>query len=221
VNTTEEYEIVDKLRSVLFIDDTRKTPGPVQTSVSRYPKWHRDIQLTETELDLKDWGVVYGMTFALLREKNPWHSLALVCHQAVDIAWRVYVEWGGEITEPDRASGGDELVLSADQRKRLYDELVSYEDGMTVLLEAGHGALLAVVNELYELRNDDPDHRLIRTSSVRVVRDFVETRAREIREAIAAEAKGTSADSDYVRDSRERLAVLESILRAPGIREEA
>lgn len=51
--------------------------------------------LTEWELDLLDWGFVYGMAFALCRDEEPWESLENVSRRAHDVAREAHVSWGG------------------------------------------------------------------------------------------------------------------------------
>ena len=90
----------EKLRSILMADDTGK--GPIG-QCGAWPRWAEDIYLTETEADLRDWGLVYGMAFAIAREQDPWESVESVAKRALEPAQRAYRQWGGHIAQPERA----------------------------------------------------------------------------------------------------------------------
>lgn len=92
-------EIERKLHHVMFTDDTGRG---VFSCVRAHPAWAEHKPLTEPEEDLRDWGVVYGMAFALMREQEPWEPLEDVAARAVDVAWRMFQAWGSGIEEPTR-----------------------------------------------------------------------------------------------------------------------
>ena len=98
--TTIDMTLQEKVRAILRNDDTGD--GLIGVAGKR-----PGIQLTEFELDLRDWGIIYGIAFGLARTEEPCESIESVARRAFEAARTVHIEWGGEISKrPDR----DELV---------------------------------------------------------------------------------------------------------------
>ncbi len=95
----------EKLRNVLMQDDNGQ--GPISRCGER-PSWADDGRsLSETEMDLRGWGVVYGMAFAIARMDDPFESTGQVAERALPAAWGAYQEWGADIARPNR----DERIM--------------------------------------------------------------------------------------------------------------
>jgi len=90
--TAVTTRIHDAVRDVLSQDDAGR--GPVEQCGT-----HPAGQLSTFELDLRDWGLVFGLVFALARSENPWESTPSVAARALEIARTVYLEWSGPIEE--------------------------------------------------------------------------------------------------------------------------
>lgn len=51
------------------------------------------LQLGELEQDCLDWGAIYGLAFALIREEDPWETPASVAARADAAAWERWGDW--------------------------------------------------------------------------------------------------------------------------------
>lgn len=95
----------EKVRAILMQDDTGK--GPISRCGER-PAWVGErLPLTETEMDLRDWGCVYGIAFGLARSEEPCEPLEQVAERALDAAWLAYRDWGSSIAVPTRDGRGN------------------------------------------------------------------------------------------------------------------
>lgn len=59
--------------------------------------------LSQWELDLRDWGAVYGVAFGIARTEEPFESIESVAARALNAARTVYAEWGGGTFAPRNA----------------------------------------------------------------------------------------------------------------------
>lgn len=55
------------------------------------------------QLDCIDWGVVFGMCFAILRERDPWATHGQLAAEALPAAIAVMERWGGQEWGPGAA----------------------------------------------------------------------------------------------------------------------
>lgn len=66
------------------------------------------VQLNEFEMDLRDWGTVFGVAVGLARTEEPCESLESVAQRALEAAWPVWLESNSGFKKADR----DELVTA-------------------------------------------------------------------------------------------------------------
>jgi hypothetical protein len=75
-----QMTVTDKVLSCL-----RENTGQGPVSVAGTdPAWAKE--LSEFELDLRDWGVVYGMAFGIARSEQPFETLEAAAERAYDPA---------------------------------------------------------------------------------------------------------------------------------------
>lgn len=88
--------ISERIRALLSLDDMGE--GPVGVC-GKHP---RGIHLSEFERDLMEWGLVYGMAFAMARSEDPWETIESVAARAFMPALAAYTDWSGDMAKPDR-----------------------------------------------------------------------------------------------------------------------
>jgi hypothetical protein len=213
VSPSDDGTIERKLRAVLFIDDSG---CGVIGRAGKYPAWSRHKELTETELDVRDWGTVYGMTVALMREQDPWEGLEYVTSRAVEVAWRLYRDWGGgEIAEPTRPMDGGEVMLSAEQRAAFIhavDERTDFVAGLAGFV-GEWGPMLGAAEQMIALAGEGGP-RTVTFGDRDAVRRFIERVVGEDDDEISsADVEQLSVHVARVRERRDALA---SILTAMG-----
>jgi hypothetical protein len=94
VGTTAAY-ITERIRALLSLDDT----DGVLEILDKHP---RAVELSEFERDLREWGFVFGMAFAIARAEDPWETNRSVAARALMPAFAAYTDWSGEFRQPDR-----------------------------------------------------------------------------------------------------------------------
>jgi hypothetical protein len=68
------------------------------------------VNLSTFEDTLRDWGMIYGMCFALARGEDPWESHESVAERSLDIAWGTFSTWAHfEPPEEARSEALDDL----------------------------------------------------------------------------------------------------------------
>lgn len=107
----------EKVRGALSGDDTGSGP------ISQAAKWPVGRpEATTSELDLRDWGVYYGVAFGIARGEDPYEPRDSVAARALEAAQRVYREYGGFVSSPfDLNEDGDLALLErriAEARRR-------------------------------------------------------------------------------------------------------
>ena len=117
---TDAANILGRIRTLLHQDDA---DGALE-ALDKHP---RGEHLSGFERDLREWGFVYGMAFAIARMEDPWEPTDQVAERALLPAWAAFVDWSGEIERPDR----DELVSAVVRAYRRQDSRAP----MTVELE--------------------------------------------------------------------------------------
>jgi hypothetical protein len=105
----------------------------------RYPDFE-DRDLSRFELDLRDWGFVYGLAFGLVLRDHPELPHADAARLAFRPARTVFVKWSGPIENPaeKRENAIRTLVRRYDEADR------STEDGRIVMTSQLHDAVLAL-----------------------------------------------------------------------------
>ncbi len=83
--------IEQKLWSVLRRDDTGS--GFIGRA-SDEPPPREDGFFATFELDLLDWGAIYGLAFGIARTEDPWESDEDVAERAITAARTVFYRWG-------------------------------------------------------------------------------------------------------------------------------
>lgn len=206
-SAADDAVIERKLAAVLYPDDTG---SGVIGRASTYPRWKEAKALTETEIDLRDWGVVYGMTFALMFSEGSWEPVESAAERAVDVAWRVFQAWGSGIAEPIRSDEGTPVSLTVDQRAALAVEIAeTVSDGRTLAeFVAEHGPLLSVAEAIYRLPDIDRP-AVVRLAEPEAVEGFVRATVGEI-DAMLAE----DLDEGSKARQRQRREVLDGLLGA-------
>lgn len=102
---TPTMTLEQKLRAILRQDDTGR--GPIGRAAT-YPS--RDVfQATTFELDIRDWGVYYGMAFGIARGEDPFEPQEDVALRALEAANSVFREFGGFNVPRDRDDALKEL----------------------------------------------------------------------------------------------------------------
>jgi hypothetical protein len=91
-----ELWLIDKARRLSAEDDFA---GALR-ALDDYPRLTRH-SLTEFERDMRDWGLVYGITFGLAIAKWPNEPHDELASLAFEVSRMVYVRWGGEIQDPE------------------------------------------------------------------------------------------------------------------------
>lgn len=90
--------LAEKVRLIMSDDSSHLDDGvrqlPDEDKLGR--------QLGEFELDLRDWGLVYGMAVGIARSENPWEPLESVVARAGVAAREVYESWCGEFHQDPR-----------------------------------------------------------------------------------------------------------------------
>lgn len=89
-----------KLRAVLAVDDTGDGPTSV---CSKRPGWH-NLTLSNFEMDLRDWGMYFGIAFGIARGEEPFEAAESVAIRAAEAAWPIFCELNGGFSRgrPDR-----------------------------------------------------------------------------------------------------------------------
>lgn len=77
--------IAEKIYAILQRDDDGN--GFIGTAHG-LPEVER--RFTPVELDLIDWGAVYGLAFGIARSENPWESIEEVAARAYAEAWPLF-----------------------------------------------------------------------------------------------------------------------------------
>jgi hypothetical protein len=84
--------------------------------------------LTERELDLRDWGITYGLAAGLLAAEKPLADPEARTEAAWQIALDVYCSWGDKIApRPNLAKAIDEVIAAreAGSDPQMHDALIS------------------------------------------------------------------------------------------------
>lgn len=87
--------LVNEVRRLLSEDDAA---GALK-ALEGYPNLTRH-QLSEFERDMRDWGLVYGITFGLAVAKWPREPHPETAQLAYAAALMAHIDWGGEIQDP-------------------------------------------------------------------------------------------------------------------------
>ena len=64
-------------------------------AVSKYPKHPDDELLTSFEMDCRDWGLVFGVAYAIARSEDAFESENSVINRALDVARDAWLRWAG------------------------------------------------------------------------------------------------------------------------------
>lgn len=91
-----------KMLNVLQQDDTGDGPFGV---AGKRPGW-AGLQLSTFELDLRDWGLVYGFALGIARCEDPFETNEQVAARAFEAAWPVFMvtNSGFANRDPDNAA---------------------------------------------------------------------------------------------------------------------
>lgn len=134
-----QMTLTDKVRSIMSRDDTGKGP---MSAAHRLPGRCRG-QLSQFELDLRDWGLVYGMTFGIARTEEAFETNEDVAERAYEPARLAWAAWAGSTfaEREDREGPVEELLtayskLSADEVSALPKELYAALTEMSTSVEA-------------------------------------------------------------------------------------
>jgi hypothetical protein len=82
--------ITEKIRAILNED-----VGPIDFCHGGVPGGTSDGRFSEFELDCLDWGVMYGIAFAIARAEDPFEGMASVASRALEAARPVCAEFAG------------------------------------------------------------------------------------------------------------------------------
>lgn len=97
--------------------------------------------LGEFEMDCLDWGLAYGMAFALCREASPpWESHASVAQRAFHEAWSLWSDWSGGFHERSIDDKVQAVVAAYQATGGLPRGLESFEDALIGLSNAAGDA---------------------------------------------------------------------------------
>lgn len=94
-NTTAAKALEEQLRALSVEDDFAGGSAVMDD----YPEM-KTRSLSSFELDLRDWGFVYGLAFGLALSANPEMAHKDAARLAYTPARIVYDRWGGEIEDP-------------------------------------------------------------------------------------------------------------------------
>jgi hypothetical protein len=96
MSATTSNAIADKISAILDLDDTGR--GFIGVASRRPQVKH----FSAWELDLIDWGAIYGLAFGIARAENPWESVESVAERALAAAWPKFLAWGGDFKYDER-----------------------------------------------------------------------------------------------------------------------
>ena len=125
--------ITERLRALLHLDDT----DGVMEVLEKYP---RGVELSEFERDLRDWGFVFGMAFAMARGEDPWETNQSVAERALMPAFAAYSDWSGEFRTPDRNALVSAVVKAyQNEDSRLHGKVSRELEDALIMLSNGCG----------------------------------------------------------------------------------
>jgi len=95
-------------------------------------------QMTVRERDLRDWGLVYGLAFAMLASEEPDADREQIRDRALDAARAAYRRWAGEIApRPSVSPLIDAALLGFEDAEQSLSELlyVHKQDGVRPIMQ--------------------------------------------------------------------------------------
>lgn len=107
--TTKPTTLEERLRHLMAADDCS---GALH-GLGRRPLLGPDQQLSRFELDLRDWGFVFGLVFGLARCEEPCEPLKSVVERAFAAAVGEYAVWAGDIAPRDADTRAARRLLRA------------------------------------------------------------------------------------------------------------
>jgi hypothetical protein len=103
-DTSREMALLEELVRLCSEDDFADGLGALDS----YPGVGGSRPMTTFEREVRDWGFVYGMAFAMALREWPDRPRKSVAWTAQRLARMVYVRWAGDIFDPgDRAELGE------------------------------------------------------------------------------------------------------------------
>lgn len=94
---TSRAELAEVVYGVLAQADDNGA-GPISRA-DYYPKLHGEQTLSVYESELRDWGVVVGMAFAMARAGDPFAPLSSASEHALEAAGIAWKRWAGVFEE--------------------------------------------------------------------------------------------------------------------------
>jgi hypothetical protein len=98
--------VTERITALLRVDDTGEGPFGV---CGNFPHGARGT-LTQFELDMRDWGLVYGMASAMIRAEDPWETIDSVAARALAPAMHAFRDVCDDFHERTELNAAQEVV---------------------------------------------------------------------------------------------------------------
>ena len=132
MTTVTARSVEERIHDVL---STQEAGGMIDRA-GDWPRIGDDERLGEFEQDLRDWGIIYGLCFALERLEDPFEREESVSARAVEVARRVWLGWSSEFAKRDAVDPAIRAVVLAyrrmDDRRALPDDLADALSDLSV-----------------------------------------------------------------------------------------
>lgn len=136
--------IAEKIRAVVSGDDEPLRDGFL-LNLHKRPVMGPGSALAAFELDLLDWGALFGLGFALVREANPWANPGEIGEQAFAVAEPVWLSWSGPFASREIHTDVNAVVRCFDRARDVGDWPADHRS-MPDSMRALEDALIALTN---------------------------------------------------------------------------
>jgi hypothetical protein len=97
--------LTEKVYTVLSEEHSNFT-SPVEV-VAKFPRPSHDENLSQFELDCRDWGLTFGIAYGIARGEDPFEAERSVTDRALAAARDAFARWGGSGIFTDEAFAKD------------------------------------------------------------------------------------------------------------------